>query len=154
MASLGGMHVGDDLKWSRASFRIFGETLQPEEIGVALGIAATRSHLKGELRDARHTAVWRESAWLLRSPLARGTDLAEHLKWLLEAIESKTDVIAELSKKYRIDFFCGFSSGNGQGGFALDSDILRRIANFGIPLNLDLYPPAIESDDIDSDGNN
>jgi hypothetical protein len=45
--------------------------------------------------------------------------------------------------------FCGFSSGNGQGGFTLDSDTLTRIAKLGIPLIVDLYPPAIVKDGIE-----
>jgi hypothetical protein len=92
-----------------------------------------------------------ESAWLLQSPLAHESDLLDHLKWLLDALEPKVGIIAELSKKYRIDFFCGFSSGSGQGGFTLDEVTLRRIAKFGIAMNLDLYPPPMESSDMELD---
>jgi hypothetical protein len=145
------VHVDDNRRWSRASLRIFGETLEPEEVGVALGLAATRSHLKGELRSTRYKAVWRESAWLLQSPLADENDMVDHLKWLLDVFEPKLDLVAELSNKYKIDFFCGFSSGNGQGGFRLDSVTLHRIAKFGIALHLDLYPPPMGSDDMESE---
>jgi len=144
-------HVDDNRQWSRASLRIFGETLQPEEIGTALGLVATRSHLKGERRSSRHKAVWRGSAWLLQSPLADESDMVDHLKWLIDVLEPKLDVIAELSNKYKIDFFCGFSSGNGQGGFRLDSLTLQRIAGFGIAFHLDLYPPPMETDDMESE---
>jgi hypothetical protein len=36
---------------------------------------------------------------------------------------------------------CGFSSGNGQGGFTLDAKTLQRIADLGVSLSVDLYPP-------------
>ena len=134
--------MDDSDKWSRASLRIFGDTLQPEEIGSALGLQATHTHLKGELLSPKHTTVRRESGWLIQSPLSERSDMVDHLKWLLDSLEPKRDVVRELSRRYRIDLFCGFSSGSGQGGFTLDSATLARIAELGVPLALDLYPPA------------
>jgi hypothetical protein len=127
--------------WSRASFRIFGETLVPEELGAALDIVATKTHIKGQ-RHSGSRGVWRDSAWLLCSPLQKHESLTEHLKWLLDRLEPKTDVIKAIAKKYRVDIFCGFSSGSGQGGFTIDVETLGRLANLGIPVGLDLYPLA------------
>lgn len=138
------VHVDDDRGWCRASLRIFGETLKPEEVGAKLGLVATRSHLKGERRSKRHTSIWHESGWLLESPLPKESNMPEHLKWLLDAVETRIEVLGELSGKYKVDLFCGFSSGNGQGGFELDSATLGRLARLKIPLNLDLYPPNTE----------
>lgn len=137
--------------WGPASIRIGGETLQPEEIGAVLGLQATRTHLKGQQRSKRRPlrkAVWHDSMWLLSSPLGKERDLAEHLRWLLDALEPRLDVIKSLSEKYQIGLLCGFSSGNGQGGFTLDSSVLARIARLGVPLMVDLYPPAIDEDEI------
>jgi len=131
----------DNGVWSRASFRIFGDALQPKEIASALGLRATHEYLKGELFDPKSTSVRRESGWLLESPLGKRRDMVDHLNWLLDALEPKRDVIGELSRKYRVDLFCGFGSMNGQGGFTLDSVVLARLANLGVPLALDLYPP-------------
>src|SRR5947208_1337766 len=93
-------------RWSSASIRVFGETLRPEDVGAALGLQATRMHHKGELRGRDHKVVWRESAWLIKSPLGKDRDLPEHLDWLLNAVEPKLDVIRSLSEKYRVDLFC------------------------------------------------
>ncbi len=135
------MDMDDEGKWSGASLRIFGGTLQPEEIGSALGLKATHTYLKGELLSPAHASVRQESGWLLQSPLSNRSDMVEHLKWLLDSLEPKRDVIRELSGKYRVDLFCGFASMNGQGGFTLDSVTLARLAELGVPLGLDLYPP-------------
>jgi len=62
------MDVDDEGKWSRASVRIFGETLQPEEIEAKLGLKATRTHLKGQPRSRRYKGVWPHSLWLLEIP--------------------------------------------------------------------------------------
>jgi hypothetical protein len=138
-----------DGKRSRACLRIFGDTLDPDKVGSVLGLEATHTHLKGELFGPGQTAVRRESGWLLQSPLSKRSDIIERFKWLLDALEPKREVIQELSRKYRIDFFCGFASLNGQGGFKLDRGTLSRVAELGVPLALDLDPPGIEeiSDD-------
>jgi uncharacterized protein DUF4279 len=70
--------------------------------------------------------------------------MIQHLKWLLDALEPQREVVQGLPRKYRIDFFCGFASLHGQGGFTLDSGTLSRVADLGVPLALDLYPPGIE----------
>jgi hypothetical protein len=138
-----------DEKWSRASLRIAGDTLQPDEIGTLLGLEAAKSGVKGERFSSRHSAVRRTSFWLLECPLSKHLHLEEHLKWLLNLLEAKHDLIISISDKWRVDFFCGFSSENGQGGATFDPDLLRRLAHLGIPLVLDLYPPGapLEVDD-------
>lgn len=131
----------DTDRWSQACVRILGEALQPEEVDAMLGLRATRTHRKADRCSHRNLAVWQESLWLLESPLGKDRDLPEHLDWLLDALEPKLDVLRSLSIKYRVDLFCGFSSGTGQGGFALDHDRLLRIARLGVPMVFDLYPP-------------
>jgi hypothetical protein len=135
-------NVGVHDKWSSASLRIFGEKLRPEQIDAMLGLKATHIHLKGQRRSPRHKAVWRESLWSLRSRLSDDHSIADHLEWLLERLEPKADAIKTLSAEYHLDFFCGFSSDSGQGGFKLDSITLERIAKLGVPLVVDLYPPG------------
>ena len=49
---------------------------------------------------------------------------------------------ANFPKIEEVALFCGFSSGNGQGGFTLNPELLARLAVFGVELSLDLYPPT------------
>lgn len=133
-------------KWSAASFRICDELLDLGEIEKTLGIKATRSHLKGQQRS-RSNAVFPESLWSLSSPLNKSDSLEKHLEWLLDRLEPKVEEIKYLSRFHRLDFFCGFASTNGQGGFILQPLLLLRLAKFGIPLGLDLYPPPPTGED-------
>ena len=73
-------------------------------------------------------------------------NLTDHLKWLLDRLEPRLDVIRTLPAEYQVDLFCGFSSGSGQGGFTLDSTTLARIAKLGVPLNVDLHLPGVDED--------
>ena len=140
------VNLGNE-KWSRASLRVFGDTLQPDRIGAMLGLESTLSHLKGERVSTRNDAVRRTSLWLLQCPLDDHLPLQAHLIWLLDLVEPKAELINLIGQDYSVDFFCGFSSENGQGGAEFDRGLLRRLANLGVPLILDLYPPqAIQSD--------
>jgi len=86
--------------------------------------------------------------WNIKSPLPREVNLANHLEWLLDLLEPKLELLKKLANEYRVDFFCGFISENGQGGFTLDSSSLNRLAKFGFPVHLDFYPPATDPDAI------
>jgi Domain of unknown function (DUF4279) len=136
----------DDRQWSAAGLRILGEELDPDEVGVVLGVEATRTHRKGQPRSSRQQGVWRDSLWYFQSPLDPDRDMADHVKWLLDSLEGRLDALRALSEKFRVDLFCGFSSGSGQGGFTLDAATLLRLGRLGVPLVLDLYPPAAEDE--------
>ena len=126
---------------SRATFRLNGDELRPDEINKILGLEPTSSGLKGERFSTRHNGVRRTSFWLLQSPLDASQPLEEHLEWLLDRLEPKTDSIKSLVEKWYGDFFCGLFSEDLQGGATIESGLLRRLAQMGIPLVLDLYPP-------------
>jgi hypothetical protein len=104
--------------------------------------------MKGQ-RHSGGRGIWRESAWILSSPLDKSENLSAHVKWLLDRLEPKADIVRALCAKYRVDIFCGFSSGSGQGGFTLDPETLGRLAMLRIPVGFDLYPPS----DMEDEGN-
>ena len=142
----------DDSKWSKASLRIFSQTLTAEEITDRLQLTPSRSHTKGLQKSSRVQISWKEHLWLLECPLGDESDLTRHLRWLLDKVETKADVLSNLSGDCRLDFFCGFASENGQGGFTLDPTTLARLAALKIPVSLNLHPPG-PIDEVD-DGQN
>ena len=128
-------------KWSTASFRIAGDALRPDQVTAILGLEPTRSGVKGERHSSGHGSVSRTSFWLLKCPLSDSSPLSKHLEWLLDMFEPKFTSISSITEGATIMFLCGFSSGNGQGGFTLDARTLQRIARLGVALSIDLYPP-------------
>ena len=132
-----------DSKWSRACLRVFSDILEPEDIGRRLGLTASRSHRKGAPRSSRVTLTWNESLWSLQSPLSQRHGIADHVQWLLDTLEPKTDSLTELLKYCRIDLLCGFSSGNGQCGVQLDPLVLKRLARLTIPFVIVVLDPNV-----------
>jgi hypothetical protein len=122
----------EDARWSKASLRIFSDTHSVEEIAALLGTPGTLRKQPGRNRAA---------SWILESDLGE-RDLAEQLASLLDFIEAKLEVLEALLPACRIDLFCGFSSGNGQGGATFSSALLARLGKLPFYLTLDLYPPA------------
>jgi Domain of unknown function (DUF4279) len=135
--------VKDDSRWSKASFCIFGETLQPDDINRDLGLQATNSGLKGR-RQSKYPRArpLRTSIWMLDSPLDDHLSLQDHLNWLLDALEPKLNVVHGIARQYDSKLICGYSSESEQGGCTFDVALLDRLANLGVPLVLDLYPPG------------
>ena len=70
--------------------------------------------------------------------------MEDHLKWLLDQVETRSEIVRDLARRFRVDFFCGFASVTGQGGFTLNPSTLARLGKLGVPLALDLYPPDPE----------
>lgn len=136
------MSLDPDEKWSRATFRVFSTTLTPEEIEATLLLTATYVHRMGERISKRVPAFHKEHAFFVESALPTSEPLGRHLAGLCDLLDPVRDRVATLRLNCRCDIFCGFSSGNGQGGFSLDASLMRRLAATELTLSLDLYPPS------------
>ncbi len=123
--------------------------LRPSDVEEALGLNATGGHLKGRLRSPRHKALWPDSMWRFGTSLKEDRGLGANLVWVLDHLEPKRDVVRALTEKHTVDFFCGFSSGDGEGGFTLPAAVLRRVAKFEVPLIMNLSPPLATNTDAE-----
>ena len=137
----------EDDKWFRAAFSVHSLRYTPEQLETMVGIKATSKHYVGDPVSSRSLHPQRtENYYCIESGCSEEEPMERHLNVLLSLLDSKKSVIGELLKTENVRFFCGFSSGNGQGGFALAPELLSRLAAFGVPLILDLYPPSEISD--------
>ncbi len=59
-------------------------------------------------------------------------------------LEPKKEALKELLSFPDVEgeLFLGFSSANGQGGAYFTPELLRRVADLGLALSLDLYPTS------------
>ena len=137
-------------KTTKASFRIFSATLDPDAISEVIGLSPSAQHRKGEPKSKRLPDVfWDENYWSYKSPLSEVSELHEHLNFLAEILEPKQKAIESIRHATTgIDIFCMFSSENGQGSAEFDPLLLKRLAGLNIEVILDLYPPALDSEPI------
>jgi hypothetical protein len=144
--------LDDDRKWCRATFRIFSEALTSGEITVRLGVSPTGAYEAGDPVSSRSPDhIRREAGWFLESGIDDTEPMHRHLAALLTRLEPAIDRLRELAPECRLmDFFCGFSSSTGQGGFELEPELLERLTRIpGQGLKLDLYSPGRPEPEIE-----
>ena len=129
---------------TKASLRIFGDDLDPEEITRTLGKAPTRTQRKGgpvgnrkDTKNIAHTGGW----WLQildRTPGDLDGQVRELLDGLTQDLEVWADIHARCSK---LDLFCGLFMGEDNQGETLSPETLQALGARNIKLELDIYGP-------------
>ena len=130
----------EDRRYS-ACLRICSKTMNVTEITNTLATVPTKAHDKGTPFSSRaaKSRLRQESLWLLESSLDRLEPLDAHLEKLAVFIEEKAAQLKNLISECNIDIFCGVFSESGQGGFVLDSVLLKKISLLPIDIVFDIY---------------
>ena len=139
MPSLGS--VSEDARHRyRAPLRVSSRTLGIAELSQALG-SPTGSHDAGDpvTRRRPDAPKRKEALWLRESGLDEAVPLDQHIAALLDVIDARHDDFKAIRERCEIDIFCGVFSGEGQGGFALDPDVSRRLADADLAVVFDIY---------------
>jgi hypothetical protein len=122
--------------------RIFGDTLDPDEITRLLGVEPTGCARKG---DTHRTASGREviassGSWRLHSN-APG-NLSMQIGALLAKLPSDPSLWRELSQSYDCDVFCGLFMREGNEGTELKPQVLSMLGDRSLRLGFDIYTSA------------
>jgi hypothetical protein len=119
-----------------AQLRIEGRDVDAVQITRELGLAPTQTRQVGEHRSAN--SVWEKALWALDAKL-EWESLEEGLRALLAILSPHRERIREYQQRHDVYFYCGqFSAGRG-GGPRLSAEILKLLADFGVPIHLQVY---------------
>ena len=131
-----------------ASFRIYGEHLDPLEVTKALLLPYTRAHRNGEphLGRLRHNGEvqvftpFNHGHWSMSSKKwVKSPKLETHLCWLLNQLEPRAREIQKLlDAGYKSDFFC-FSEGRSAAPPSISNHTKERSEALGINIEIDHY---------------
>lgn len=134
---------------TRASFRLVGDALDPDEVSAELGLAPTWTAAKDQEipvgRQGRTSRRQSTGVWLLASEdHVDSTAVERHLVHLLDAVEPASAAVDALRRRQelRADFFCYWPSATGHGGPEVSPGTLRRIAALDAALGFDFYKSA------------
>ncbi len=133
---------------SRASLRIVGDELLPDEITELLGCRPTRQQTKGEeivVSKTGHTQIALSGAWCLQAEKREPEDLDDQVCELLDKLSNDLAVWKEVSRRFDIDLFVGLFMNNVNEGSEVSSETLRKLGERGIALGLDVYCNARSS---------
>lgn len=134
-----------------SSFRVFGPTLDPLHVTIALRLPPDHTHRNGEPRlnrtrngSVKEYSTYRCGMWSMSSEKwVTSPRLAVHLEWLLHQLEPRADALTGLGGEGIImDFFC-YSAGNSPLPPSLPQALLARATALGVVIDIDHFgPPA------------
>jgi hypothetical protein len=124
-----------------ATLGVFSETLSLAELTAALGTPSS-GHDRGDPVSSRNAEgpKRKNARWSRESEGQRQRRLEDQIEDLVLFMEMHQDAFQALAPVVWRDIWCGvFSGEDAQGGFNLEPDLLRRLADLHLPMIFDLY---------------
>lgn len=140
------------LEKTKATLRIHGDDLIPDEVNRLLGAQPTGAHTRGEILIGKvtgHRRVARTGAWSLQAAEQSPGDLNAQIRDIFALLSSDPAVWAQLQSRFEMNLFCGLFMGRSNDGEAIAAANLRLLGERGIELQLDIYAPEpdVQSDE-------
>jgi hypothetical protein len=126
-------------KWATVTLRIHSKKITVQEITAFLEAQPTRTFEKGQLMSPRNpqSVSFEENLWLLE--IEEGATLEEQLQKITDFIEQKLPRFQQLETSCEVDIFCGYFLENEQGGFVIESQIIKKLAVLPVNIIFDIY---------------
>jgi hypothetical protein len=138
--------VGGLVDEARLTLGIYGPDVVPDDITLALGVAPSRSHSRGDARP-RGLPPYTEGAWLLvvegRSPVGP-EDLVHRL---LDQLPSDNKLWKDIVERHSVRLSFGLFTGSWNRAFELSVRSLRRLCDLGLPVGFSIYADGDETDE-------
>lgn len=128
---------------TKATLRIMGDDLLPEDITDSLGGFPTNCQVKGQEVVARsgRVRVAKTGLWRLSAADQAPGDLDLQVSEILDQLTDNLDAWQELFDNYRVDLFCGVFLGGNMEGLSLSPESLLKLGERKILLGMDIYGP-------------
>ena len=142
--------LSDDEKWYRVSLRLMGDGLLVDNIEEKLGLVPSNIGKKGQhYQDNPKRGKYETNVWVWSCPEESDVPFEMQITSLLSILEPKKGILKEIMSMPDIEgeLFLGFGSMNGQGGAYFSNELLKRVAECGLSMDMDLYPPPNDGKD-------
>lgn len=126
---------------SKASLRIGGDDLDPDEITALLGCSPSFARTKGKPIKAGSDFPSPSGGWNLHATQASPEDLDSQIAELLGMLTEDIQVWAEIGRRFNLDLFCGLFMSQDNQGLTISVASLDALSRRGIQLSLDIYAP-------------
>ncbi len=136
------------LNRSKATLRVMGDDLDPEEISRLLGCQPTTAQYKGEEIVGRHsgrTRLAKFGMWRLTATPREPEDIDGQIAELFGQLVDNPEVWRALAQRYAVDLFCGLFMKHGNEGFSLSPASLLALGLRHVEIGFDLYGPDDDS---------
>ncbi|WP_444938787.1 DUF4279 domain-containing protein [Microbulbifer sp. JMSA002] len=136
------------LSKTKASLRVIGDELLPDEISELLGSEPTVKMIKGEPFSWMHSGkprIARSGMWRIEANEKVPGDLDSQIFEILNKLTHDLEVWKKLSEKYRLDLFCGLFMERSMEGIGISSEALLALGQRGVEVDFDIYGPDDEN---------
>ena len=133
------------IRQSAVALRIIGDDLIPDEVTALLGTSPTNAVVKGEtgkhivgpkVGDVR---VARSGMWTLDASDREPEDMNSQIQEILSRMTSDLSVWQSITKRFRVDLFCGLWLTGSESGMSLSPQSLAALGERGIELAMCIY---------------
>jgi len=131
--------IGGPVDEVTVTLRVMGDDLDPDEVTRQLGVQPTRSRKKGQSLKSGH--ISRSGIWMLEGNDPKPTPLDEQIDHLLARMTDDLTVWTALSKRFRMDVYCGLFVATWSRGESVSLEIMKKLVDRGTSLGLDIYGP-------------
>jgi Domain of unknown function (DUF4279) len=123
----------------RVYLSIWSEESKPEEITSKLNLFPTEVRHKGDM-NPRRSQRYEKNAWFYEPQKNIPDSLERKVIFLLDRTEPSREEIVRLKEQGTVHIhICYKGYQDWMGGWHLDSTTIKRLANIGCNVNLDLY---------------
>lgn len=133
------------IETSTVTLRIYGDDLIPQEITKLLGVSPTHAVTKGQeivVRKTGRVRIAKSGMWSLCATDREPEDLDGQIREIFSLITADVAVWQSITKKYRVNLFCGLFMSEANDGLGIAPRSLAVLAERGIELWFDIYAPA------------
>jgi hypothetical protein len=131
-------------KKSRCTLRISSRSMDVADIVRTVGMQPTKAYEQGDPISVTTKRPRDQALVLFEGNVPPEADLQEHVAAMVEVLKPRHANLSRLAGECSIDLFCMFASGSGQGSLEFSPALLKNLADLGLPIIIDLYPPAGE----------
>jgi len=122
----------------RASLRVFGDSLEPDEVSALLGHPPTRAPRKGDKAPGGRS-IEPTGAWILDSRISEKAEVEDHIESILERLTSDQDEWASLTDRFSAVVLCSLFLDQYNEGFELSPRVGKALASRGLVIAFDIY---------------
>jgi hypothetical protein len=125
-----------------ASLRIIGDDLVPDEVTKLLGCEPNIKMIIGEpfsWGKQGKPRLAKSSMWRISATDQLPGDLDKQIEEMLSLLTNDLTVWSQLSKKYKIDIFCGLFMESDMEGISLSAKSMLALGERGIEIDFDMY---------------
>src|SRR5205814_841637 len=118
-----------------ATLRIVGSDLDPEEVTALLGKAPSRSQKQGQELPATANLpprIIRFGQWRIDAPDTEPENFDLQVRHMLDGLTQDLEVWRALSKRYKLDVFCGWFMKESNEGVDIAPETLAALGQRGI----------------------